>query len=264
LEETPVVFKSEGQQIVGILHKPAWDMARGPAPAHPVVVFFHGFTGHKIEVRRMFVRAARQLAAKGIAALRFDFRGSGDSEGDFSQMRVPGLVADARAALAFARELPGVDPARMGIVGFSMGGMIGASVLAVELSLRAAVLWSPVAHPGALVDDLRSDWTGGGSRRGMIDLGGWSVSRAFMSEYAGTKPLEAFETSRVTARVLLIHGNDDEVVPVGHSYDYQNALRGAGARVKLQVMEGAGHTFESIDLDRRVINATTNWLGRNL
>lgn len=44
----------------------------------------HGFTGNKTETHFLYTRLARQLATQGIAALRFDFAGSGDSQGEFA------------------------------------------------------------------------------------------------------------------------------------------------------------------------------------
>ena len=78
MTERPIVFYNKGQQLNGILHSPVACAALCPA-----VVFFHGFTGTKVEPHRIFVKTARELAAIGFYALRFDFRGSGDSEGIF-------------------------------------------------------------------------------------------------------------------------------------------------------------------------------------
>jgi len=69
--ERLIAFRNQGQRLYGMLHRP-----EGVAIA-PAVVLCHGFTGQRIESHRLFVKMARDLAAHGIAALRFDFRGSG-------------------------------------------------------------------------------------------------------------------------------------------------------------------------------------------
>lgn len=251
--ETPVVFSSAGQQIMGVLHTPEGDTAG----LRPAVVFFHGFTGHKSEVRRMFVRTARGLANKGIASLRFDFRGSGDSEGEFSDMRINGLFADAFTAIDYIRSVPGVDPSRIAVVGFSLGGLIASQVLAKEQDLRGVVLWSPVATPGELLDDV-------GQGKGNVDLGGWLVSRAFVNGYAKVRPLESFKNKKINTPVYILHGSEDEAVPIEHGYEYEQVLSAAGAKVSLHVIEGAGHTFESVELDRAVVSQTVRWLAKTL
>ena len=66
MNETPITFSNHGQQLVGMLHLPD-----GPGP-HPAVIFYHGFTGDRVENHVIFVKMARRLAAAGHAALRFD------------------------------------------------------------------------------------------------------------------------------------------------------------------------------------------------
>ena len=94
--EIPVTFRSERQPVAGVLHLPARRRPRVPA-----VLFLHGFTGTRVEFRRSFVRLARALAQTSVAGLRFDFRGSGESAGDFSTLTPSSELADARAALRF-------------------------------------------------------------------------------------------------------------------------------------------------------------------
>ena len=99
--ETPVTFDCKGQQIVGMLHLPE---GRGRVPA---ALLMHGFTGTKVESHRLFVKISRALAEHGIASLRFDYRGSGDSAGDFEEMTIRSEIADALEAVRFlARHKP--------------------------------------------------------------------------------------------------------------------------------------------------------------
>ena len=136
MPESPIAFKSEGQQIVGIFHVP--DTGKGPFPA---VLFLHGFTGSKQEAHRMFVTTARRLAERGIVSLRFDFRGSGDSQGSFAEATLGGEVADARTALAYLRARPEVDSKRTALLGMSMGGLVASYVLGSDATIQHAVLW---------------------------------------------------------------------------------------------------------------------------
>ena len=82
--EKQISFTVQGQKIYGMLHLPE---GRGPFPA---LSMFHGFTGQRDEPHRMFVKAARLISKAGIAVLRFDFRCSGESEGDFRKMTISG------------------------------------------------------------------------------------------------------------------------------------------------------------------------------
>src|SRR5690349_11530430 len=93
--EIPVTFDCRGEQIVGMLHLPE---GRG---RHPAVLLLHGFTGTKSEAHGMFVKMSRALVDHGIASLRFDFRGSGDSGGSFEEMTIKSEVIDATEAVRF-------------------------------------------------------------------------------------------------------------------------------------------------------------------
>ncbi|MFA0780897.1 MAG: hypothetical protein RJAPGHWK_002418, partial [Candidatus Fervidibacter sp.] len=81
MPEQFVQFEVQGQRVYGMLHLP--DGTSDTGKKVPAVAMCHGFTGNRIEAHRLFVKAARHFVQHGIAVLRFDFRGSGESEGDF-------------------------------------------------------------------------------------------------------------------------------------------------------------------------------------
>ena len=256
--EKPVVFQCGGQQVVGMLHLP--DRRSGRAPA---VVFLHGFTGHKAEAHQLFVKCARGLPPQGMAGLRFDFRGSGDSGGDFSRMTIAGELRDAKAAVHFARQLRAVDPARIGVVGMSMGGLVASLLLGRDPRIRAAVLWCPVAHPdGLLKTRMTPESRRALARHGVVDYGGYAVGRAFIEDLPRQRPLEAI--ARTRAPVLLIQGDNDDTVPVGSSRDYEQALRKAGRFVRREIIAGADHTFSSLAWEQPVFQLTVDWLRQHL
>jgi len=142
--EKTVDFTVDGQKVVGTLNIP--DGATKP----PVVLLLHGFTGSRNELEipavkeGIFARAAKAWADKGIASLRIDFRGNGESEGKFEDMTMEGLVADADAALDFLAASSEVDSENMAVVGWSMGGAVGAALAGQsEHDLASATLWAP-------------------------------------------------------------------------------------------------------------------------
>jgi uncharacterized protein len=254
IKEMPVVFGPRGRNLIGMLHLPA--PVRGRKP--PCVVFYHGFTGNKHESHRLFVETARALARAGIASLRFDFYGCGDSAGEFSDLTVSTLRADAKAALRFARRQPGIDPSRIGLLGFSLGGMVASLMLGEERRIAAAVLWSPVSDPARLVR-MRS--TPESDRQlqemGFADMYGWAVGQQFVKEMNECRPMEALV--RTTAPVLLLHGDKDDSVPVECTYECAGALHDAGCSVQVQILPGADHTFSSLKWTVEVVGLTLQW-----
>jgi dipeptidyl aminopeptidase/acylaminoacyl peptidase len=223
----------------------------------------HGFSGGKCEARFIFVALSRRLAAEGIASLRFDFRGSGESEGEFEEMTPLEELSDARAALRHLSAIRRIDRRRMAVVGFSLGGMIAAMTAAREPSLKAAVLWSPVAHPSEIMTRNRpaSDIETV-NREGRIDMGGLFVGRAFVETMSELDPLVEIAKSRVP--LLLVHGTEDDGVPFSHSADYLAAAEAAGVPAEIVPVDGADHVFSAVALREKVLDATTGFLKRHL
>jgi alpha/beta superfamily hydrolase len=139
-----LTFPCGDLSLEGVLHLPAAAPAPGVVVCHP-----HPQYGGDME-NNVVVAACRALAGRGIAALRFNFRGTGGSDGAFDQGQ--GERDDARAALASLSDLPEVDAKRIGLIGYSFGAMVAAEVAGGHL--RGLALISPPLAFG----DLRVDW----------------------------------------------------------------------------------------------------------
>lgn len=113
--ERPVSFFSEGFRIAAALYLP-----RGATPDArvPGVVLCHGFTGIKELILNDY---GQRFAAAGIAALAFDYRGFGESEGAPGRLIARHQVEDIRNALTFLETVPEIDPAHLGLWGTSYG-----------------------------------------------------------------------------------------------------------------------------------------------
>jgi alpha/beta superfamily hydrolase len=98
----------------------------------------------------MILAVSRALAERGLAALRFNFRGVGMSRGAFDGGIGEG--DDAQAALSFLSEYSGVDPARLGIMGYSFGGMVALSSGMHNNQVKAVAAVSPVISAGLLAE----------------------------------------------------------------------------------------------------------------
>lgn len=147
--ETIVNFENQGLNIIGTLAMPKSDAAV------PLVLLFHGFKGERDELpivnteEGMYSRTARLFAERGVATLRIEFRGSGESEGLWEDTTFTGQISDAIAALDFVQTLEGVDPERIGIIGLSQGGLVAASAAGQDARVKSLVLWSAAANPAS-------------------------------------------------------------------------------------------------------------------
>lgn len=237
-------FAVSGQRLYGMLHIPDGDK---PASGWPSVVVLHGFTGNRGGDHRLLPLLSRFLAARGVASLRFDFRGSGESEGDFAEMTVAREVEDVEAASRYVRGLPLLDPERVMLLGFSMGGLV-AALAAERVRPHRLALWAP-ALPELWLPFLR----GGFAPPVILDYGGWPLGREFLLEMPRVRPLEAAARWGGVARVF--HGDADQTCPPDFGVRYAQAL-GCDA----VAIPGAGHTFDSLDAVEMLYRETGRFL----
>jgi uncharacterized protein len=95
----------------------------------------------------LFRHLAIGLAQRDVASLRCDDRGVGGSQGTLATATLDSLVADASAQVAQLRSEPGLDPARVAVVGHSEGGAIGPLVASRDGRVRALVLLAAMGRP---------------------------------------------------------------------------------------------------------------------
>jgi uncharacterized protein len=137
-----VTFTSGGQACAA-WHFPGSGEEMAGDAGRPCVVMAHGFGATRDSGLQPF---AERFAAAGLDVVLFDYRHFGASAGEPRQLiSVPRQRADCHAAIAFARGLDGVDPARIVVWGSSYGGGHAISVAAEDQSLAAAISQVPAA-----------------------------------------------------------------------------------------------------------------------
>lgn len=220
-----VVFANpRGQRLAGTVHRPP-----GRWPGWGVVVA-HGMLSSRSSEKHGALAAA--VAREGGAALRFDFSGRGDSDGDPVDLTVTGELADLAAAAGWLRDR-GVS--RLGLVGSSLGGTVALLHAADDAGVAALVT---VAAPARLPTAPRAAW-GGSARRlpgGLVEVAtGELIREGFFADARQHDPLAA--ASRVACPWLIIHGALDDVVPAADGAD----LAAAAPRATIVLVPEADH-----------------------
>ena len=208
----------------------------------PMVIFCHGFSGTKDGP--LFELVADTLQAHGIASIRFDFNGHGESEGEFKDMTVPNEIEDAKKVVEYVRDLRYVST--IAIAGHSQGGVVAAMTagqLSEELgepAFQAVALMAPAA---VLRDDAIRGSTMGKQYDpfdpgeyvelwGGLKLGGEYIRTSFS--------LPIYETAaKYQGPALIIHGNGDRVVP----YTYGERFHQIWPKSELVIQEYFDHGF---------------------
>lgn len=249
-----------GEQLSACLHAPEFDRLNTAAP---VVICCHGLTGTRVGTCYRFVTLARRLVEMNMACLRFDFRGCGESDGHFQDVRPSGLLEDLEAAVAGLNRCAGCDPMRIGIVGSSFGAYTAALASPALDALRCLVFWAPVADPKALIDrDMTEEAWAFAEQYGWVDHHGLRMGRAFLEGFSdASAPAMLARTKRP---VLIFHGRGDPDVPVSQGHAYQQALADAGVEVALETLAADDHGMRSVASNDAIIEGSAAWFQRFL
>lgn len=237
----------KGKRIFGIVERPA------TGKSFPTVLMFHGFTGEHIVSTFKFPRLSRRLVEKGIATVRFDFRGSGDSEGEFSEMSPLTELRDAEEVYSFVRSREWCSD-RLGVIGYSLGGMVGSLFAGRHPEIEALLLWSPVIMNQEFFN--RKDYTFE-SAEDYKDVLGLKLGSIFFDDGRSVDASE--ELKSYDGDLLIVHGSDDESVPYlpVKKYAFDRGL-------KLHTVEGANHKYQRIDWIEELFSVSSDFLAKTL
>jgi pimeloyl-ACP methyl ester carboxylesterase len=248
IKEIPLAFKCKNQQIAGILHLP---QKKNP----PIIIMCHGWGSNKLGTwQGLFVKFAREICKNGFAVLRFDFRGSGDSEGEFGEQTIGTMLEDLDCVLNnLDKDLVNID--KIGLIGHSLGGK-AAILKAEDKRIKCLVLWStPASQKNAMtidfIDEVRE-------RKKLLlgDSGLWINNKQLESylKYDGLKAIR-----KVMIPVLVASGSEDLSVFPSHS---KKLYKAANKPKELVFVKGADHSFLNDDCKKELFETTIKWFNK--
>ncbi|MFH1981059.1 MAG: alpha/beta fold hydrolase [Pseudomonadota bacterium] len=225
-----ITFISQDRKLAGTLHLPA-----GRRP--PVVIGSHGLLGTRASAKQ--VALAEACSAAGMAFLRFDHRGCGESDpaGTDSDL-LAGRVTDLLAAVSWVTQQPDLGE-RIGLFGSSLGGAV---CLAAFPACRPAALvtWAaPVASSGVNLNRPEASLPPGLHYRSFNLSGQLSA----------------------ISHICVCHGDRDQVVPVENAHVI---AAGVGAPRNLIIFRGAGHRMSAPAHHQRFVAEAVRWFSRYL
>ena len=227
---------------------------------YPLVIICHGFTANKEHT--LLKNLADELEARGIASIRFDFNGHGNSEGDFQDMTVLNEIEDAKHVYNYAKTLPKVKT--ISIAGHSQGGVV-ASMVAGELGakkIKAVVLMAPAAvlRDDAIRGNLMGMTYGSLNPPEFVEIhtphGNYNVGRNYIKT---AQVLPIYETAeKFTGNALMIHGTGDVIVPYTYSLSYKKIYKHG----TVELLDRADHSFHGDE--KRVAEIASDFFAANL
>ncbi len=241
-ERVSVELISGGLKIFGILHMPK--EAKNKVPA---VLFCHGFGGNKSGKFRLSVRQAEKLSEAGIASFRIDFRGSGDSEGDFSDTTIQTEIEDAQCALQYLLNHPTIDRSRIAILGRSLGGAIATKLASGFTGTKAVVLWCPLfdAKP----------WIEAHKNRPIYFMG-QKLSDETIRQFKELDLTDSLTLLEETP-MLIVRACQDEILS---SYHHDGYLERRSEQTEVLLLANSTHDFSDSSEQEELLEKTTSFL----
>jgi pimeloyl-ACP methyl ester carboxylesterase len=224
--------------------------ARVPKNAKGTVVICHGFKG--FAHFSFFPYVAQQLAESEVRAITFDFSGSGVGEDRenftnrdaFTHNTYMQELEDLDAVVAEARVRDWIEDG-YGLFGHSRGGGIAILHAARDPDVRALVTWAAISTTNRWAPEVVADWR----QRGFIDISNSRTGDVIplsiellqeVEQYGETRLNIAAAASRISAPWLIVHGSEDETLPVSEGERLSSL---AGARADFVILDGVNHSF---------------------
>ncbi len=243
-----VTLEADGIRLAGQLCLPS----EGNRPLYPTVCVCHGIPARLPDPSdRGYPLLAERICQEGFAVLIFNFRGTGASHGNLDML---GWTRDLKAVINYLWALPWVDRSHLSLMGFSGGAAVSVYVGSQDKRVSyIAACACPAEFKFPVVDEAQTlvdHFRGLGAIR---DQGFPYSAEEWLGGFREISPIRY--VSEIAPRpLLLVHGSQDELVPVA---DAHKLYAGAGEPKRLVVVQGAGHRLRQ---DEQAMTIVIDWL----
>lgn len=266
-------FESRGVSVPATIVTPAGSAGT----ALPLVVMAHGHGGSRQEGGG-YQLVAEAMAKRGIASIRMDFPGCGDSTESFVENNLGNMLQDLQAARLFAASEIDVDADRVGLLGYSMGGRLVALLSEIDPSYSAMVTWAPAVADGAErerittfggPDEYDANKQRAQQQGSSLYTTEWGtqleVGPGWFADMENSKPQAAL--AKFTGPLLVVYGEADATVSPAISVSAVTAAVNSENAMALGI-PGAGHGFgfytDAPEVAELVVESTADFMAENL
>lgn len=223
--------------------------------ANPWFIICHGLTGHRLGPGYLFVKLSRFLSSHGFSSLRFDFCGSGESDGYFHEMSVETMVSDLLTVISILKEKHNPHP--LILIGHSFGGMI-AALCTQQIAFDGLVLISPVGNPNQIMTKRQDLLKSAPNNSGYIEYGPHEMSISAIKSFTTVDPVNTL-ANNFKGKLLLIQGDNDLSIPIAESQCYIESAHKADILTDYQLLNGTDHNFSRVNDVKMLCQIILSW-----
>lgn len=249
MEHQLTFHDQKGHRVSAVLSQPE-------QPTDRIAVLCHGFLSSKNSTTNKTL--TRLLNEQGMATLRFDFFGQGESEGEFEDITTSLAMGQAHAAIT---HVASNGFRKIGLVGSSFGGLVSILTAAERKDIACLALKCPVVD---FAEELRLEF-------GPDELARWQATDTIPNITGGSERVRlkyrlyqdcleriAYEpAARITVPTLIVQGQRDELVPL---HQCQRLFERLNGPKRLDLLPEADHQFTRGEDFRVMTAAITDWL----
>ncbi len=197
---------------------------------------------------------------------RFDYRGAGDSEGDFQDVTLEGKISDTLKCLDFLANDSQIDASRLGLLGRSLGGVVAIVAARRSQMIKSLALWAPVFKSDPwkkLWENLMSNQNPDQTKQKILQhFAGDIPNLEFLSQFFELNLWHELQMLQ-NVPLLHIHGEQDQIVKIEHAKDFEKARSGIENTQFLKLPK-SGHDFSDIQEQNIAIQETCRWFEKTL
>ena len=243
-----VSLEVEGLYLAAEIYLPA---GRGP---HPAICICHGVPAKRTPdaADRGYPLLAERFSKEGFVSFIFNFRGAGESEGNFDML---GWTRDLKSAIDYLFELDAVDKSRLSLIGFSGGAMASVYCAARDKRVSSIVACACPARFFDIAEFSRVEEFLAHCRQvGIIRDSNFPPSvEKWARGFDEVRPVKWIH--RISPRhLLIVHGDSDQTVPLSHAWELYHKAK---EPKEISIIPGAEHKLR---LSEPAMNTALAWL----
>lgn len=240
MKEEPFAIKVKNEQVVGMIHYGKENF--------PVAIICHGWAAHRF-FPEFLLYAAREMSKKGINVIRFDFRGTGESQGKWEDQTITSMLEDLYAIINFAIEK--FDNDKICLIGHSQGAYVAFLKAARDKRVKCLVSWMGRMWDFEDLDFEMKEF----ERKGYIyTTFGIIISGKYIKDSLKYRLKEEVKNIKIPS--LFIYGEKDGWVYPSSCLEIFNKLQ---AKKKLIILKDLDHHFNGND-SKKLLKETIKWI----